>query len=140
MAYIITQLSVLLFAPLLYLFFPITEFDAIVYWNIFSFILALIIILRLLSQDLTKEKQRDAATLSEVIRWSIIGFFLSWFAQIVAINIELRIFGIEPGSENTDVIMQITKQAPLFLIIPIFIAPILEELIFRKIIFGTLYK
>jgi len=138
--YIVAQLSVLLFAPLLYYLLPISEFHAIVYWNIISFIVALLIILRLLFRDLTRQKSRDAATIGGVILWSIIGFFLSWVAQIIAVNIEFNVFGIEPGSENTEVIMQIALQTPLFLIIPILIAPILEELIFRKIIFGTLYQ
>jgi len=140
LTYIIAQLSVLLFAPLLYILLPLTEIQAIVYWNIFSFAVALLITLRLLRKDLTMEKHRDAATSSGIILWSIVGFFLSWVAQVIAVNIEINLLGIDPGSENTAVIMQIAEQAPLFLIIPIIFAPILEELIFRKIIFGTLHK
>lgn len=138
--YIIAQLSGVIFAPVIYIFFSIPELQAIVYWNIFSFTIALFIILYMLLPDLTKPKHQQAISAGGVILWSIIGFFLSWFAQIVAVNIEYNIFGIEPGSENTKVIMQIVEQLPLFLIIPTIIAPILEELIFRKIIFGSLYK
>lgn len=83
---------------------------------------------------------RDASSLGSVILWSILGIFMALFAQGIAVTIEMELFGIDPGSENTQQIMDITRAAPLFMIIPAIIAPILEELIFRKIIFGSLYK
>jgi len=140
LTYIDAQLSVLIFAPLLFNVFPLTEIQAIVYWNIISFVAALLIIIRLMKQDLTEKKHRGAAGHVGIVIWSIIGFILSWIAQVIAVNIEISVFGIEPGSENTAIIMEIAKQTPIFLLIPVLIAPILEELIFRKIIFGTLYK
>lgn len=140
LTYIVAQLSVLIFAPLLFNVFPLTEIQAIVYWNIISFVAALLIIIRLMKQDLTEKKYRGAAGHVGIVIWSIIGFILSWIAQVIAVNIEISVFGIEPGSENTAIIMEIAKQTPIFLLIPVLIAPILEELIFRKIIFGTLYK
>jgi len=140
LTYIVAQLSVLIFAPLLFNVFPLTEIQAIVYWNIISFVAALLIIIRLMKQDLTEKKHRGAAGHVGIVIWSIIGFILSWIAQVIAVNIEISVFGIEPGSENTAIIMEIAKQTPIFLLIPVLIAPILEELIFRKIIFGTLYK
>jgi len=138
--YILAQFSVLAFAPILFLFFPLTEIEAIIYWNIFSFIIALFITLKLMQRDLTKPLPKSAANLRGVIVWSIIGFFLAILSQLIAVNIEVNLFGIEAGSENTAIIMEISRQFPLFLIIPVIIAPVLEELIFRKIIFGTLHK
>src|SRR5699024_12721523 len=58
----------------------------------------------------------------------------------IAANIEVYIFNIDTSSENTEMIMKITELAPLFSIITVLIAPILEEIVFRKIIFGALYK
>src|SRR5699024_2637738 len=58
----------------------------------------------------------------------------------IAAMIETNLFGIEIESENTQMIMDISRQFPLFMIIPALIAPILEGVIFRKIIFGTFYK
>lgn len=130
----------LVFAPVLFNLFPLTEIQAIVYWNIISFVVALLIIVRLMKQDLNKDTHRNATSHIGIVVWSIIGFVLSWIAQVVAVNIEIKVFGIEPGSENTAIIMEIAMQTPIFLLIPVLIAPILEELIFRKIIFGTLYK
>ncbi|WP_249871600.1 CPBP family intramembrane glutamic endopeptidase [Oceanobacillus saliphilus] len=140
LTYIIVQFSGLLGAPLLINLFPISPFDAVVYWTIFSFIAGLIVILIIMKPDMQMGSTRDASSLGSVILWSILGIFMALFAQGIAVTIEMELFGIDPGSENTQQIMDITRAAPLFMIIPAIIAPILEELIFRKIIFGSLYK
>ena len=138
--YIIMQFSGILFAQILYLVLPISMFQAAISWSIFSFIAALIVILLLMKPDMKMERHRDAAPLGTVIVWSVAGLFMAWFAQIIANLIEINVFGIQAGSENTANIMEIARAAPLFIIIPALIAPILEEIIFRKIIFGGLYK
>jgi len=90
--------------------------------------------------DMQMRSHPEAASSVHVILWSVAGFFMAYFAQVLAITIETFLFGIDPGSENTQFIMNISRAIPLFVIIPMFIAPILEELIFRKIVFGSLYK
>ena len=109
-------------------------------WSISSFIIGLIIVLLLMKPDMKIGSMRDAAPAPQVVLWSILGVFMAFFSQGIAVAIETYIFGIEQGSENTANIMNITLAKPLFMIIPMFIAPILEEVIFRKIIFGSLYK
>src|SRR5690606_1820600 len=66
--------------------------------------------------------------------------FMAMTSQILAANIEIHLFGIEPGSENTQEIMALVKSLPLLVIVVSIIGPILEEIIFRQIIFGSLYK
>lgn len=83
---------------------------------------------------------REASTTSNIILWSVIGYFLAYFVQVVASLIEMKVLGISTGSSNTQNIMDISRTIPLFMIVPAIIAPILEEVIFRKIIFGSLYK
>lgn len=85
-------------------------------------------------------RSEQASSTSGVILWAITGFFMAYLAQIAAVMIETFLFGVEPGSENTQVIMDISRATPLFVIIPMIIAPILEEIVFRKVIFGTFYK
>ncbi|MEC5425906.1 type II CAAX endopeptidase family protein [Virgibacillus sp. C22-A2] len=138
--YIIVQFSGILFAPLLYLTLPISEVDAVIYWSIFSFAVGLIIVLLIMRPDMRAGSQRNASSTGQVILWSILGVFMAFIAQGVAAMIEIEVFGIDPGSENTQVIMDVARAAPLFMIIPAVIAPILEEIIFRKIIFGGLYE
>lgn len=140
LTYIIMQFSFLLGFPLLKSFTSLSNFDISVTWSIFSFVMGLIIILFIMKPDLQRGNERDAVPLSTAILWSILGLFMAYFSQIIAVTIEVSLFGIEAGSANTQQIMDVSRAAPLFLIIPAIIAPVLEELIFRKIIFGTLYK
>ncbi|WP_087974569.1 CPBP family intramembrane glutamic endopeptidase [Oceanobacillus rekensis] len=140
LTYIIVQYSVIIGAPLLLSILPITPFDAAIYWTIFSFIAGLAVILIIMKPDMQMESARNAASVGTVVLWSVLGVFMALFSQGIAAMIEMELFGIDPGSENTQQIMDISRAAPLFILIPAIIAPILEELIFRKIIFGSLYK
>jgi len=125
---------------LLYSLLPFSIAEASIHWSILSFILGLVVILWIMKPDMQMRSHPEAASSVHVILWSVAGFFMAYFAQVLAITIETFLFGIDPGSENTQFIMNISRAIPLFVIIPMFIAPILEELIFRKIVFGSLYK
>lgn len=138
LTYILMQLSAFPVALLAkHHYIPV---QGVIYWSIFSFILGLLIILWIMKPDMQMRDTRNAAPMSSMILWSILGVFMAFFAQGIAVAIEMNILGISPGSENTQGIMDIARAAPLFIIIPAVIAPILEEIIFRKIIFGSLYK
>lgn len=114
---------------------------ATAHWGLISFFIALIIILVLLRNDTESEKwNRGKTTISATIGWIILGIFLALFAQVIAGIIETQVFKIKAGSENTQNIIDIIKAAPLFMIVSSIFAPILEEIVFRKILFGTLYK
>lgn len=139
LTYILMQFSGLIGFPLLAAF-NVPQENWIGTWTIISFPLAIIIVLLLLRPDMKKPLDRDAANVSKIILWSIIGVFLAMFAQIVAAQIEILVFGIEPGSENTQDLMKVARMTPLFILVPAIFAPILEELIFRKIIFGSIYQ
>lgn len=134
--YIIMQISV----PIIVVAFSITNIQTNVYMTVASFALALVITLLLMKPDMELADTRDNTKAGQIIIWSIIGVFMAFFAQSIAVTIELNLFKTVPGSENTQGIMEIARLVPLFVIIPAIIAPILEEIIFRKIIFGSLYK
>ncbi|WP_420768515.1 CPBP family intramembrane glutamic endopeptidase [Parageobacillus thermoglucosidasius] len=110
------------------------------YWAVISFSVALLLILFFLREDIKQRHTRYGVPLSTAWMWAVGGFFLSLFAQSVAANIEWRLLGIEPGSENTKRIVDIIQVTPLLMVVTSIIGPILEEIIFRKIIFGTLYQ
>jgi uncharacterized protein len=140
--YIVMQLSSLVGVPATALF--LEKFDkakslAIPYWLIISFSLALIIVLFILRKEMTRSNKRKASPIGSSILWAISGVFLAIFAQTFAANIE-RLFGIEMGSENTQHILNIINTFPLAILVSSIIGPILEEIVFRKIIFGALYK
>lgn len=137
--YIIMQFSAYLVVPLLNMLLPIRPIDISIYWSMFSFIAGLIIVLWFMKPDMKQIPTRNAANAPSIVLWSIGGIFLAYAVQYLAVTIETAI-GIPQGSQNTAIIMEITRLAPIFMIIPAIIAPILEEIIFRKIIFGALYE
>ncbi len=79
------------------------------------------------------------ATLGYTVLWGVIGFFLALLGQMVAGMIELS-FGVEAGSENTALLSDIARVSPIVIISMVIFAPILEELIFRRVLFGGLYQ
>jgi uncharacterized protein len=139
LTYIIAQLSGGIFIPILRQFFPQHELEVSIYYMIASFVIGLIVILFLMKPDMVPNQTRNRPPSEQIVLWSILGVFMAYFAQAMAGVIETKILGIELGSQNTQTIMDITRAVPLFAIIPAIIAPILEEVIFRKIIFGTLH-
>lgn len=118
-----------------------TMTERFAYWTIFSFTLAFIIILFLLRNERKDERlfRGEPSSVAGTIGWAIGGFFLAIFAQSLAANIEINIFGVAPGSENTQMIVSIIEVTPLVIIVTSILGPILEEIIFRKILFGALY-
>lgn len=134
--YIIMQFSV----PVIVEVFSINNAETLIYLTIFSFAIALIITLLLLKPDMMQKDLRGNHNIPQIILWSIIGIFMAYFSQIIAVMIEMALFKTQPGSENTAQIMDIARAVPIFMVIPALVAPILEEIIFRKIIFGAFYK
>ncbi|WP_430483454.1 CPBP family intramembrane glutamic endopeptidase [Rossellomorea marisflavi] len=111
-------------------------------WLIFSFAATLIIVLLILRKSspskLKLERSAPAAAGISIV-WAVVGIFMAFFAQAIAIQIE-TLLGIQAGSENTQNIMGIVDNVPLAMIVVAIIGPILEEIVFRKIIFGALYQ
>ncbi|WP_349409270.1 CPBP family intramembrane glutamic endopeptidase [Pseudalkalibacillus sp. SCS-8] len=138
--YIATLLSGVIGGPLLIaLDVPRDKIPGL--WNVISFSIGLIIILWILLPEFRNPAHREErANFSRTLGWSIIGIPLVFIAQIIAATIEMQYLGVEPGSKNTKMIVELTLSVPLLILVVSVIGPILEEIIFRKIIFGTLYK
>lgn len=137
--YALMQLSGFIGIPLLYAL-GITMELVIPLWAIISFTVALIPILILTNQ--TKEypfRQDEKLPFNHSLGWIILGFFLAFFVQGLAGIIETFVFKIETGSENTELLVEFAKSFPAFFIVITVIGPILEEIVFRKVIFGALY-
>ncbi|MCU9615323.1 CPBP family intramembrane metalloprotease [Caldibacillus lycopersici] len=114
------------------------KLTALAVWLVFSFGATLIIILLLLRDEFYL-RDKFATSLPKSLLWAIFGVFLALFAQAIAAQIEY-LFGVRPGSENTQNILELINKAPIIIIVSSVVGPILEEIVFRKIIFGTLYK
>ena len=110
-------------------------------WNVISFLIGFIIILLILLPEFRNPPYREErASISSTVVWSILGIPMVYIAQIISVTIEMQLLGIEPGSKNTEMIVELTMSVPLLILVVSVIGPILEEIVFRKIIFGTLYK
>lgn len=145
-AYIAMQLSSFIGVPITSLVLEMIGFEnhtqgfAGVTWLVISFTITIVIILLLLREEMVNANEvRNGASLGRSILWSITGVFLALFAQAFAANIE-RLIGIEVGSDNTQQILRIIESFPIMIVVSSVIGPILEEIVFRKIIFGAFYK
>ena len=81
----------------------------------------------------------EKTPLPVAIGWGILGFFLVLFGQSIGAQIEFAL-GVELESENTEAIMNVTKIAPIMILASVISGPILEELVFRRVIFGSIIQ
>ncbi|MCE4958019.1 intramembrane glutamic endopeptidase MroQ [Macrococcoides caseolyticum] len=107
-----------------------------------SFVIASILVIfinQCIKNKTTLERSKKADAIA-TIGWIIGGFFISLFAQMIFGMINTYILQQPIESQNTQNIMSIAKQAPVFIILIAIVGPILEEFVFRKVIFGELYE
>ncbi len=74
----------------------------------------------------------------QAVLWGILGFFLALGGQMIAGIIEKAI-GIENGSDNTARLTEVSAIAPIMIVCIVLFAPILEEIVFRRVVFGGIY-
>ena len=111
-------------------------------WSLFiSNILAVIVFYLLIfrKKNFFQVFKGKSASLGYTILWGVLGFFLALLGQMVAGMIEVSL-GVEAGSENTALLSNIAKVSPIIIISMVLFAPILEEFIFRRVLFGGLYQ
>ncbi len=144
-AYVIMQLTSSVGAYLTSIFLKVAGIDAgnlfmlaSVIWLIISFSVTALIVIIQLRKAKSARHPKASAFLPSVF-WAIFGVFLVLIVQGLMIYIE-SLFGIEPGSKNTEQLLLIIEQIPLFNIVIIVLGPFLEEIVFRKIIFGYFYQ
>jgi uncharacterized protein len=110
-------------------------------WSFISFITGLFVMIYLLRSDIKNRHEfRGRMSRRKAALWSLYGFLMAYAAQVIAAMIEINLLGVEPGSENTRILLEIAKTTPVFIFVTSIIGPILEEIVFRKVLFGTLYK
>ena len=142
LSFVFSQLAPALIAPLLLTMgFEGNETElfatAIAYSMTIGFILAV-----LFSSLAGRDPQFDGkrADTGKTILWSFIGIFLAFAGQYAASLIQMLAFGIEPGSENTEMIVGFSTAVPFMIFVVAILVPVTEELVFRKVIFGAIYK
>lgn len=91
-------------------------------------------------QDAPLTFEKKHLSWSNVLFWSVIGAAAAFIGQTVARLIEIVVFHSDTSSANTNLILTVIKSQPYFLIASIIAAPIMEELVFRRILFGYLQR
>lgn len=132
------------FAPILINEFGVPKENAFLYVKLIGSILTTIIILFLLNPDIKMGVSKDALSFKKSVKWMIIGFFMIIVAQIVVGLIETYIFNTNPVSERSQSRTNtLDTLEPIMLLInlvtSVIFAPLFEEIMCRKIIFGALY-
>ncbi len=110
-------------------------------WLIFltmgiGFILTLIVVFRD-KRFFDIWKGTKSSVLMSIV-WGFLGFLLLLIGQSIAALIEMKFLGIDPGSENTASLVNIAEAVPLAIVSIVLFGPILEELVFRRVLFGSL--
>lgn len=138
--FLLMQLLTAVIPTILYLNFGFDFISTAVYTNITLFIMAVIAIVWIMWRDVRDESLAYPMPPGKIIGWIALGLLLAWIANALTVSILLYGFGVDGNSANTEAIVEISRMNPFFIIIPAIAGPIMEELIFRKIIFGYFNK
>ncbi|MFD1205849.1 MULTISPECIES: type II CAAX endopeptidase family protein [Sporosarcina] len=122
-----------------------SELDAIMYGIAWGLFIANVIAAPIMFFMTTRNKKfwnifkkGKKASFGKTILWGVLGFLLAMAGQMLAAIIEMSL-GIMPGSQNTSDLGNIAKVAPIIIISIVIFAPLLEELVFRRVLFGGIY-
>ena len=105
--------------------------------NVIAAILFLAILIR--NKKFMNVFKGKKSSLGMAVAWGLLGFILAMGGQMIAASIESAL-GITAGSDNTMLLGDIAKVSPIMIVPIVLFAPFLEELIFRRVIFGGVYK
>ncbi|MFC7687589.1 CPBP family intramembrane glutamic endopeptidase [Ureibacillus sp. GCM10028918] len=111
------------------------------WWSTISFAIAFLVCIFLISQNKNFWNifKGEKASIPVSIGWGVIGFFLVFLGQTIGAMIEYGL-GIQNGSANTESIIQITEIAPIMILATVVLGPILEEFVFRRVVFGSIVQ
>lgn len=113
---------------------------ATTYTNLFSFTLLIAAAIYLTRDEWERKISFQWDAFVKNILWAFFGCVIAVLGQVIAKEIGSFLFNIEEVSQNTALILDMIKLVPVFAVSTILCAPIIEEVIFRKILFGTLLQ
>ncbi|AGZ24786.1 MULTISPECIES: intramembrane glutamic endopeptidase MroQ [Staphylococcus] len=113
-----------------------------IYTQVSLFIIAaiLIILINLYIKNPTRLEAGHKESKRYIISWALLGFCIVMVYQVIVSLIYTLVLGQQQQSPNTERLMAIAKQMPVFIILISVVGPILEEYVFRKVLFGELYN
>lgn len=76
-------------------------------------------------------------TIGDWLVYGFTGLLLIYAAEFIGVLLIRSLFGMPQVSQNTTEILKMINKAPVFVVYAVVLAPIMEELVFRKTIFGV---
>lgn len=98
---------------------------------------ALLLITIVKVNNMQNELERHSVSPIKTIKWGCLGLIIALIFQII-VNIASYSKDKNIKSHNTSVLIQLAKHNPFFILAIIVGAPIMEEIVFRKVLFGNL--
>jgi uncharacterized protein len=80
------------------------------------------------------------ASYKKLFTWGLTGTILSLLVQYVWFQVNTKLFNYVPESINTNQLLNTIKSSPGMIIVICLVCPILEEIVFRKMIFDTFQR
>lgn len=121
--------------PIARLFPHLKDGKGIVYTAVFC--LTLILTLLLLLPERSQRAVRPTSFI-EALLWAFLGIIGLFLVQFIATFINVLLLHQAAPSTHTQDIVNLTRASPLFIFTVSVIGPMLEEIVFRKIFFGSL--
>lgn len=114
--------------------------QSVVIWNIVANLITLFVIWLLLRKHPATDKvlRGTKASVGMSVVWAVSGVLMLFAGQVVASLITQLFMDTPAGSANTEMLTSLTKQAPVLFVFITLIAPVIEEIVFRKVLFGGL--
>ncbi|MCC5896127.1 MAG: CPBP family intramembrane metalloprotease [Alkalibacterium sp.] len=78
------------------------------------------------------------ANIVNILLWGLAGMFIALIVQSIASIIEVNFLGSSMESENTQMLVEVVRRYPAFLLLIGVTGPIMEEFVFRKALFGMM--
>lgn len=130
--------GLVLFSPILFAPFIEANMQQIIQISTVSYVVGALLLLFYWkkSQPLTIEKNGRSGISSILL--GLASILLSLLLQMVLLQIETRLTNQSVTSQNTQNIVQLIQENSVFIIATTVAGPIMEELVFRRAIFGSL--
>lgn len=142
--YLLSQFlpAVILKAPQFAQYSGLEQQKAGIYIQLVLFLIAAttIIFINFKIKDPTRLESEVKEPNKYIIPWALLGFALVMVYQSIVSIVLTQIYGGQQVSPNTEKLIIIARKIPIFIFFVSIIGPLLEEYVFRKVIFGELFN
>ncbi|MEO1771265.1 CPBP family intramembrane glutamic endopeptidase [Candidatus Enterococcus ferrettii] len=130
--------GLVLFSPLVFAPLIGSDVQQLIQITTYSYIVGAVLLLFYWRKSQTLSIEKNSRSWKTAIIFGLSGIFLSMLLQMVLLQIETRLTNQSVASQNTQNIVQLIKENSVFIIATTIAGPIMEELVFRRAIFGSL--